>query len=512
MDLDLGIKINKEQTEFDIKPEEFKQTLKYLVRIDKVYPLDLQYLERSHTMLMYREEWKDENITSGSIVGISKDDDCEFYVQLDKFYDAAKVVFAKFLKNEKLVNNWAKKVDYHVSQIRKMAQDIKSTNPSSLNDKDLWQLLERFFHVEASYAFFASEQFLVSWGGFGDEKLQELFSGKEIKSSDIMAILVTQKYTGPAVKYNQGLNNIIDSCVSSNIEKINSFEELNESFQKGISSLADNFGWIRGSFNVQKFGIDGVISDINSALTEVRKIDTTNDEESQDKLKILEESFTEEEKRSLNLIVDFTVAGSRIIDSWLEMIVYTGKVFDEIADRIGLPVIDMKYLLLEELEEIFLKRKEIDQDIINSRKQGYILVFNEGKVNIITEDRFKEIKHSLESYRAEHREKTNVLKGQTTYGSAVVKGIVKIVNSPSDISKVNSGDILVSSATYPALLPAMRRAGAIVSELGGLLCHAAISSRELKIPCIVGVKNVTQILKDGDDVEINLTEGFVKKL
>lgn len=67
-----------------------------------------------------------------------------------------------------------------------------------------------------------------------------------------------------------------------------------------------------------------------------------------------------------------------------------------------------------------------------------------------------------------------------------VSGIVKIIQVPADIPKMNVGDVLVSQATSPDLLPAMKKAGAIVTNTGGLICHAAITSRELKIPCVVG--------------------------
>jgi len=78
--------------------------------------------------------------------------------------------------------------------------------------------------------------------------------------------------------------------------------------------------------------------------------------------------------------------------------------------------------------------------------------------------------------------------------------------------KVEKGDILVSQATSPDLLPAMRKAGAMVTNTGGLICHAAITSRELKIPCIVGTKNATYIFKDGDRVEVDATKGIVRKI
>ncbi len=78
--------------------------------------------------------------------------------------------------------------------------------------------------------------------------------------------------------------------------------------------------------------------------------------------------------------------------------------------------------------------------------------------------------------------------------------------------KIRQGEILVAVITYPALLPAMERASAIVTDEGGLLCHAAIVSRELGIPCVVGTRIATKVLKDGDLIEVDASEGVVKRL
>ena len=84
--------------------------------------------------------------------------------------------------------------------------------------------------------------------------------------------------------------------------------------------------------------------------------------------------------------------------------------------------------------------------------------------------------------------------------------------SNSDINKVEVGDILLSSNTTPDHVPAMRRAAAIVTQTGGLTCHAAIVSRELNKPCLIGVKGLLQVFKDGDEVEVDIQKGIIKKI
>ena len=66
--------------------------------------------------------------------------------------------------------------------------------------------------------------------------------------------------------------------------------------------------------------------------------------------------------------------------------------------------------------------------------------------------------------------------------------------------------------TNPTYVPAMQKAAAVITDEGGLLCHAAIVSRELKVPCIIGTKVATKVLKDGDRVEVDAKKGVVKIL
>jgi len=91
-------------------------------------------------------------------------------------------------------------------------------------------------------------------------------------------------------------------------------------------------------------------------------------------------------------------------------------------------------------------------------------------------------------------------------------GKVKVVGSAKEIDKVKSGDILVAVMTRPDYIAGMKKAAAIVTNEGGITCHAAIVSRELGIPCIIGTKIATHVFKDGDMVEVNANHGWVRKI
>ncbi len=91
------------------------------------------------------------------------------------------------------------------------------------------------------------------------------------------------------------------------------------------------------------------------------------------------------------------------------------------------------------------------------------------------------------------------------------RGEVCIVNGEKEFGKMREGRILVSPMTRPEFVPLMKKAAGIITDEGGLTCHAAVVSRELGIPCIVGTRKATAVLKDGDVVEMDGKTGMVKK-
>lgn len=95
----------------------------------------------------------------------------------------------------------------------------------------------------------------------------------------------------------------------------------------------------------------------------------------------------------------------------------------------------------------------------------------------------------------------------------LASGKVHVIADPQDIDQFAEGEILVTLMTSPDWVPAMKKAAAIVTDNGGMTCHAAIVSREMQIPCIVGTKScgqaVTQILKTGDQITVDAKNGVV---
>ena len=107
-------------------------------------------------------------------------------------------------------------------------------------------------------------------------------------------------------------------------------------------------------------------------------------------------------------------------------------------------------------------------------------------------------------------ERTIITKGLGA-SPGMASGTVKIVKDTDELDKVGDGDILVTVMTTPDMVPAMKRANGIITDEGGVTCHAAIVSRELGISCVVGTGDATKILKENEMVTLDGNKGIVYK-
>ncbi len=180
-------------------------------------------------------------------------------------------------------------------------------------------------------------------------------------------------------------------------------------------------------------------------------------------------------------------------------------VLKEISKRYKIALKDLHYLLPSEVADA-LKNKTVEK-IAAERKQGCIFVKKLGKLEFFGREDFLEFEKA--SNKDENHEE--ILTGMSA-SLGTVTGPVKVCTTIESLNKVKEGDILVASMTRPEFVMAMQRAAAIVTDEGGILSHAAIVSRELGIPCVVGTKNATKVLKDGDIVEVKANHGSVRKI
>lgn len=169
-------------------------------------------------------------------------------------------------------------------------------------------------------------------------------------------------------------------------------------------------------------------------------------------------------------------------------------------------------MTLDEAKLMILGKLELTERELAAREKGCIYRSHDRAV-LVGESAKKYMAENIDDSKEEIGDGIRQLDGTMACLGKTgnwVYGTVRIINNPEDMAKMQEGDILVSVATTPDILPAMKKAAAIVTDHGGITCHAAIVSRELNIPCLIATKYATKVFKDGDRVVMCPRHGYIK--
>jgi len=307
-------------------------------------------------------------------------------------------------------------------------------------------------------------------------------------------------------------------------KKISLNDIKDKNWIKKLSKLSKNYFWTRNNFayttyltrsdyfkeirnEARKKSVAELKSELASLKTKVGRV--TNEQS-----KILKKY-----KLSADLKLHFYLV--RYMGEWIDdrkkhMLManhYINLYCQELAKRFKLDIRKVKYYLPEDFKNLLLKNNKLNPEIANARRKFSAYVIekhgHQARPTVFYGKTAKKLFAALMS-RLEFN--CDVIKGQVA--SAPVNKISGTIRVVKDIhkQKFTAGNILVTTMTRPEFMPYVRRAKAIITDEGGLTCHAAIVSRELKIPCIIGTKVATRVLKSGNRVEMDLEKGIVKKL
>jgi len=212
--------------------------------------------------------------------------------------------------------------------------------------------------------------------------------------------------------------------------------------------------------------------------------------------------------KRLNLISDIlatTTLWHTVKVEHVTLAVYLVKpIFSQLAACFNLSPAQFSELLPQEVAKEKFSLKEV-----NERLKDSGIFMSAGKVIPLSGKILEEVKKKINK----QPKKVNFLKGFPVFPGKV-RGKVLKVSERQNISAiaVKSDSVLVTSMTTTNMNPLIQKVKAIVTNEGGILCHAAIIAREFKKPCIVGTKFATQVFKDGDLVEVDANKGIVRIL
>jgi len=183
------------------------------------------------------------------------------------------------------------------------------------------------------------------------------------------------------------------------------------------------------------------------------------------------------------------------------------KLYKQISERKNINIELLKYALPDEIISLTL-----DENILSLRQKLYVIECVGGVMKLIIGDEAKIYNEDfLKNFKNDVIENISEFKGSSAF-RGMASGKVVIITNENELANVKEGDILVSPMTRTSFLSAMERAAAYITDEGGITCHAAITARELKKPCVVGTKIATKLLKNGMYVEVDAINGIIKIL
>ena len=195
---------------------------------------------------------------------------------------------------------------------------------------------------------------------------------------------------------------------------------------------------------------------------------------------------------------------------FLEHESYLIRSFSILSKQFDVPLDSLLQYSRKEIKNLFHKQK-VDSQVLEVRRQAYVCL---GENQIIIGNPAKEI---WNSFFSTENDRVKEIKGIIASKGKVTGRVKKMYYGFADfhktkelIEEMKQGEILVAETTSPELILACKKAAAILTNEGGLMSHAAIVSREMGIPCIVGLGNIDKILKDGDLVEVDADNGIVR--
>lgn len=397
-------------------------------------------------------------------------------------------LLAKLDKNELYFEELKNIYDEDLKVSEAFYEELLSKNLSNLSDYALSNYLKR-----ASQAINTSVgvgHLIEPFAIITDEKLKidlSVYIKDEKKLNELFVVLTT-----PIQKsFSQESENLlIEIYNAKNKEPL-------------IKDYISKFFWIKNSYSGRhKITKEEILE--QSKLIKNNKANSTQDLIKKKELITKELKLNKKIVSHLKAIEFITYWQDERKKNILIAIDYLDRLLEELSKRVRIDIKFLRYLTPKEASKGFHHIMDLKEELENRRK-GCLCFQIADRIQIVTKEEYLGIKELLEE---KETKEVKILNGNAaSLGRAI--GPVKICTTIDSINKVKEGDILVASMTRPEYLSAMKKAAAFITDEGGITCHAAIVAREMRKPCVIGTKNATRVLHDGDIVEVKATHGVI---
>ncbi|MFH1053701.1 MAG: PEP-utilizing enzyme [Candidatus Woesearchaeota archaeon] len=435
--------------------------------------LDHTGLIYQNFLFLFKEDWGEMNYYVKDLETLGK----EFVKRVEQDSD--------YFKKIKVIYN------KQMNESNKFFETIKNSDLSKLSEDEISKLFKKTaemvdFSVGLSHVI---EPFVLTTDIKIKEKLGE-FVKNRVELNKIFSLLMSPIEESFLNRYEKKLKGI-------------SQENDEEKQNQLIEQVIEEYFWIRTTYAGR------YILTKKEILEEIKSL---KDKEEPDFQKISKEKDEIISRLGLPEKLISKIKATEFLTTWqderkqniLTAVDYLERALEEISKRVDFDIKYLRYLMPQEVDFEKLKSKEFLQEL-KERRKGCVYLYDANEPKMISGKEYEEF---TKEFKKEKSGEVKEISGMTASSGTVI-GNVKVCTTIGSLKKVQEGDILVASMTRPEYLTAMRKASAIITDEGGITCHAAIVSRELNIPCIIGTKIATKVLKDGDLVEIKGNHGLI---
>lgn len=459
---------------------------------------------------------------------------CRLYFLIKDFDRLGREIVEKLTADSKWGLDYIKNTIKHYEDYFKASAKVYQSNLRDFSDKQLLDLYFNQYEAELKMRYDGWIQNTVEMGDqlfskFIIKYLENIIKEQkaEIKVGEAFSLLTTPTRESYAQKEYQ---NLLKICLDIQKNKgtydlfvLNEPHMIQDQLQKkftlinsAISQHAKNFGWMAFNYEGPAWKEDYFIALISSLLRQKINFAKALAEEQSKNQKV--EAQRQKLIKKLNLSQFYQdlleVARGMIFtkgarkDSMFYGYYCQDFINREIARRKYLSVDQVRYIYNWELLDILLKSKNISDELNQRIKHHLFLSDIKGEKLIVGHDKVKDFFEKINLKREEIDKDMKELLGDCA-SPGKVRGVVQLVDTPEQMKDFKADNIMVSINTSPDLMPAMKKAKAFITNVGGITSHAAIVSRELGKPCVIGTKIATKVLKNGDLVEVDASHGKV---
>lgn len=284
-----------------------------------------------------------------------------------------------------------------------------------------------------------------------------------------------------------------------------------------MKNIVEEFGYLAGysathqSWNADE--IDAQAGEHGNEIAALKRSQSSRERAAADMHALLTRLHSEHPQleKVAAVINEYVWLRTERIDLYKQAIMDSRPWFRRIEALFHLPFGGAVHMSTQELKALLCGEPSVLVEELQRRMQnGYVAHITTHGTTVISD--VEEQKQFVTKYLgAKDWQAETEVRGQVAC-TGIVRGKARVMFHTKESDRMQQGEILIANMTHPDYMPAIRKAAAIVTDEGGIVCHAAVISRELQIPCVIGAQNATKVFRDGDMVEVNAKTGVVRKV